>query len=187
IIKVAKRRKQHDKEVGIPNQYKITTNCYAIQSRVTTEDPFNDFMPDTGRIMVYRSSGGFGVRLDAGNGYQGAEITPYYDSLLVKVSTWAFIFEQAAQKMVLNLHELRFREINTNISFLNNVIQHKIFLSGEYNTSFIDDTPELFVFPVRKDRGTKLLNYIGDMTVNGVEGAEKKQKPVFSPLPIPKI
>jgi len=186
-IKVAEGRKLHDKEVGIPNQNKITTIGYAIQSRVTTEDPLNDFMPDTGRIMVYRSSGGFGVRLDAGNGYQGAEITPYYDSLLVKVSTWALTFEQAAQKMVRNLKEFRIRGIKTNIPFLNNVIQHKDFLSGEYNTSFIDDTPELFVFPVRKDRGTKLLNYIGDMTVNGVEGAEKKQKPVFSPLPIPKI
>src|SRR5699024_12321202 len=126
------------------NQNRTKPMCYAKQSKVTTEYPLNDFMPDTGRIMVYRSSGGFGVRLDAGNGYQGAEITPYYDSLLVKVSTWALTFEHAAQKMVRNLKEFRIRGIKTNIPFLNNVIQHKNFLSGEYNTSFIDDTPELF-------------------------------------------
>src|SRR5699024_11445064 len=111
-----------------------------------------------------------------GNGYQGAEMTPYYDSLLVKVSTWALTFEQAAQKMVRNLKEFRIRGIKTNIPFLNNVIQHKNFLSGEYNTSFIDDTPELFVFHVRKDRGTTLLNYIGVMSVDGVDGAVKKHK-----------
>src|SRR5699024_2793426 len=112
-IKIAEGRKLQDKEVGIPEQKKITTNGYAIQSRVTTEDPLNDFMPDTGRIMVYRSGGGFGVRLDAGNGFQGSVITPYYDSLLVKVSTWALTFEQAAQKMVRNLMEFRIRGIKT--------------------------------------------------------------------------
>src|SRR5699024_376431 len=106
-IKVAEAGKLQDKEVGIPNQNKITRIGYGRKSRETTDDPYNDFMPDTGRIMVYRSSGGFGVRLDAGNGYQGAEITPYYDSLLVKVSTWALTFEQAAQKMVRNLKEFR--------------------------------------------------------------------------------
>src|SRR5699024_4536497 len=126
-------------------------------------------------------------RLDAGNAFQGADISPYYDSLLVKVSTWALTFEQAAQKMVRNLLEFRIRGIKTNIPFLKNVIQHKHFLSGEYNTGFIDDTPGLFVFPVRKDRGTKLLTYIGEMTINGVEGTVKKDKPHFSPVIIPKI
>src|SRR5699024_9172122 len=129
--------------------------------------------PDSGRIMVYRSSGGFGVRLDAGNGYQGAVISPYYDSLLVKVSTWALTFEQAAQKMVRNLSEFRIRGIETNIPFLMNVILHEKFLSGDYNTNFIDETPELFEFPEPKDRGTKLLTYIAEMTVNGVDGVEK--------------
>lgn len=186
-IKVAEGRQLHDKSIGIPQQEEIATNGYAIQSRVTTEDPLNDFMPDTGRIMVYRSGGGFGVRLDAGNGYQGAVISPYYDSLLVKVSTWALTFEQAAQKMVRNLKEFRIRGIKTNIPFLQNVILHDNFISGTYDTSFIDDTPELFNFPIRKDRGTKLLTYIADMTVNGVDGVPKKQKPIFSSVHIPQV
>lgn len=186
-IKIAEGRSLHDSAVGIQKQEDIVTNGYAIQSRVTTEDPLNDFMPDTGRIMVYRSGGGFGVRLDAGNGYQGSVISPYYDSLLVKVSTWALTFEQAAQKMVRNLKEFRIRGIKTNIPFLKNVILHEKFASGAYDTNFIDETPELFVFPKRKDRGTKLLTYIGDMTVNGVDGVPKKQKPIFSPVHVPHV
>ena len=184
-IKVAEGQSIHNKSIGIPKQADITTSGYAIQSRVTTEDPLNDFMPDTGRIMVYRSGGGFGVRLDAGNGYQGAVVSPYYDSLLVKVSTWALTFEQAAIKMVRNLKEFRIRGIKTNIPFLKNVVKHDQFMSGTYDTNFIDDTPELFVFPVRKDRGTKLLTYIADMTINGVDGVPKKQKPIFTPLYVP--
>src|SRR5690625_6020910 len=144
-------------------------------------------MPDTGRIMVYRSGGGFGVRLDAGNGYQGAVVSPYYDSLLVKVSTWALTFEQDAIKMVRNLKEFRIRGIKTNIPFLKNVVKHDQFMSGTYDTNFIVDTPELFVFPVRKDRGTKLLTYIADMTINGVDGVPKKQKPTFAPVTIPEV
>src|SRR5699024_8228959 len=104
----------HDESDGIPKQDQIKTHGYAIQSRVTTEDPLNNFMPDTGKIMVYRTGGGFGVRLDAGNGYQGSVISPHYDSLLVKVSTWALTFEQAAQKMVRNLREFRIRGLKTN-------------------------------------------------------------------------
>ena len=186
-IKIAEGRNMYDPSVGIPKQGDIRTNGYAIQSRVTTEDPLNDFMPDTGRIMVYRSGGGFGVRLDAGNGFQGAIISPYYDSLLVKVSTWALTFEQAAQKMVRNLREFRIRGIETNIPFLKNVILHEKFMTGDYNTNFIDETPELFKFPERKDRGTKLLTYIGDMTINGVDGVEKKEKPRFAPVQKPKV
>src|SRR5699024_1976328 len=186
-IKIAEGYSLHSKEIGIPEQKDIVTNGYAIQSRITTVDPLNDFMPDTGRIQVYRSSGGFGVRLDAGNAYPGAEISPYYDSLLVKLSTWALTFDQAALKMVRNLREFRIRGIKTNIPFVKNVILHEKFYTGDYSTKFIDETPELFVFPKRKDRGTKLLNYIGDMTVNGVEGVPKKDKPVFSPVHVPKI
>ncbi|MGZ0085102.1 pyruvate carboxylase [Caldibacillus thermoamylovorans] len=177
----------HSPEVGIPKQEDIRVNGYAIQSRVTTEDPLNNFMPDTGKIMAYRSGGGFGVRLDAGNGFQGAVITPYYDSLLVKVSTWALTFEQAARKMLRNLREFRIRGIKTNIPFLENVVQHPKFLSGEYDTSFIDTTPELFVFPRRKDRGTKMLTYIGTVTVNGFPGIGKKKKPVFDKPRVPKV
>ncbi|WP_044476815.1 pyruvate carboxylase [Oceanobacillus massiliensis] len=186
-LKVADGLSLHDPAVGVPNQEDIKINGYAIQSRVTTEDPLNDFMPDTGKINAYRTGGGFGVRLDAGNGYQGAVISPHYDSLLVKVSTWALSFEQAAIKMVRNLKEFRIRGIKTNIHFLENVILHDKFLSGKYDTTFIDKTPELFVFPARKDRGTKMLTYIANTTLNGAEGLTKKEKPSFSPLLIPEV
>ncbi|WP_339227573.1 pyruvate carboxylase [Oceanobacillus sp. FSL K6-2867] len=186
-IKVADGYSLHDESVGIPAQEEITIHGFAIQSRITTEDPLNNFMPDTGRINAYRSGGGFGVRLDAGNAYQGAVISPHYDSLLVKVSTWALTFEQAAIKMVRNLKEFRIRGIKTNIHFLENVILHEKFLSGQYDTTFIDNTPELFVFPKRKDRGTKMLTYIANTTLNGVDGVAKKKKPEFSPLLIPEV
>ncbi|MBB5323820.1 pyruvate carboxylase [Anoxybacillus tepidamans] len=186
-ILIAEGHSLHSEHVGIPKQEDIRINGYAIQSRVTTEDPLNNFMPDTGKIMAYRSGGGFGVRLDAGNGFQGAVITPYYDSLLVKLSTWALTFEQAARKMLRNLREFRIRGIKTNIPFLENVVQHPKFLSGEYDTSFIDTSPELFVFPKRKDRGTKMLTYIGNVTVNGFPGIGKKKKPVFEKPRIPKV
>ncbi|OLN21164.1 pyruvate carboxylase [Domibacillus antri] len=186
-ILVAEGHSLHDEKVGIPSQENIRTMGYAIQSRVTTEDPENGFMPDTGRIMAYRSGGGYGVRLDAGNSFQGAVITPYYDSLLVKVSTFAMTFEQAASKMVRNLQEFRIRGIKTNIPFLENVMRHKDFVSGNYDTSFIDTTPELFVFPKKKDRATKMLNYIGTVTINGFPGVEQKKKPVFDTPRIPKV
>ncbi|WP_374056566.1 pyruvate carboxylase [Rossellomorea sp. FM04394] len=184
-LMIAEGHALHSSKLGIPVQEEIRTNGFAIQSRVTTEDPLNNFMPDTGKIMAYRSGGGFGVRLDAGNGFQGAVITPYYDSLLVKLSTWALTFEQAASKMVRNLQEFRIRGIKTNIPFLENVVKHENFITGKYDTSFIDTTPELFIFPKRKDRGTKMLTYIGNVTVNSFPGIEKKKKPVFSKPRIP--
>ncbi|MGK7378523.1 pyruvate carboxylase [Planococcus sp. 1R117A] len=186
-IKIAQGHAVHSEEIGIPAQEDIPLNGFAIQSRVTTEDPLNDFMPDTGKLMVYRSGGGFGVRLDAGNGFQGAVITPFYDSLLVKVSTWGNTFKEAAAKMDRNLQEFRIRGIKTNIPFLENVVRHKNFINGEFDTSFIDSTPELFIFPVRKDRGTKLLTYIGNITVNGFPGIEKKKKPIHAAPRIPKV
>ncbi|PAQ14529.1 pyruvate carboxylase [Bacillaceae bacterium SAOS 7] len=186
-ILIAEGHALHSEKVGIPVQEEIVTHGYAIQSRVTTEDPLNGFMPDTGKIMAYRSGGGFGVRLDAGNGFQGAVITPYYDSLLVKVSTWALSFEQAASKMVRNLQEFRIRGIKTNIPFLENVMRHENFVTGNYDTSFIDTTPELFSFSKRLDRGTKMLSYIGNVTINGFPGIEKKKKPVFEKPFMPKV
>lgn len=179
-IKIAMGYSLHSPEIAIPLQGDIPLFGFAIQSRVTTEDPLNDFMPDAGKLMVYRSGGGFGVRLDAGNGFQGAVITPFYDSLLVKLSTWAVTFKDAAAKMDRNLQEFRIRGIKTNIPFLENVVKHPNFLKGEFDTSFIDMTPELFIFPVRKDRGTKLLNYIGNVTINGFPGIEKKKKPIYA-------
>ncbi|MFJ7647991.1 pyruvate carboxylase [Lysinibacillus sp. NPDC097279] len=179
-IKVAAGYGLHSEEIHIPQQADIPMIGYAIQSRVTTEDPANDFMPDTGKLMVYRSSGGFGVRLDAGNGFQGAVVTPYYDSLLVKISTSGMTFKEAAAKMDRNLKEFRIRGVKTNIPFLNNVVTHKNFIEGTFDTSFIDTTPELFNFPVRQDRGTKLLSYIGNVTLNGFPGVENKAKPIFA-------
>ncbi|WP_428908775.1 pyruvate carboxylase [Niallia sp. Krafla_26] len=186
-ILIAEGHELFGKEIDIPQQDEIRISGYAIQSRVTTEDPLNNFMPDTGRINAYRSGGGFGVRLDAGNAFQGSVITSFYDSLLVKVTTHAHTFEQAASKMERNLNEFRIRGIKTNIPFLINVIRHEKFRKGEYDTSFIDDTPELFIFPQRKDRGTKLLNYIGNVTINGFPGIEKKKRPVFDKPRIPKV
>ncbi|MCY7571499.1 pyruvate carboxylase [Bacillus pumilus] len=186
-ILVAKGHDLHSNEVGIPKQEDIFTHGFAIQSRVTTEDPLNNFMPDTGKIMAYRSGGGFGVRLDAGNSFQGAVITSYYDSLLVKLSTWALTFDQAAAKMVRNLQEFRIRGIKTNIPFLENVAKHEKFLKGEYDTSFIDSTPDLFNFPKQKDRGTKMLTYIGNVTINGFPGIAEKKKPHFDKPIVPKL
>lgn len=186
-IHIADGKDLHGDVVQIPSQENVPLFGYAIQSRVTTEDPLNDFMPDTGKLMVYRSGGGFGVRLDAGNGFQGAVITPYYDSLLVKVSTWGMTFKEAASKMDRNLQEFRIRGIKTNIPFLENVVKHKKFLVGDYDTSFIDTSPELFLFPTRLDRGTKVLNYIGNVTVNGFPGIDKQSKPVFHQTRKPKI
>ncbi|MCF6410425.1 pyruvate carboxylase [Pseudalkalibacillus salsuginis] len=186
-IMIAEGYQLHEKPLGIPEQGKIHCHGVAIQCRVTTEDPANNFMPDTGKIMAYRTGGGFGVRLDAGNGFQGAEITPHYDSLLVKLSTWALSFEQAASKMVRNLREFRIRGIKTNISFLENVIKHEKFVSAEYNTSFIDSTPELFVFPKKKDRGTKMLSYIANVTINGFPGLGVQKKPAFNKPRVPYV
>ena len=186
-IKVAAGYGLHSEEIHMPKQEDMPMIGYAIQARVTTEDPANDFMPDTGKLMVYRSSGGFGVRLDAGNGFQGAVVTPYYDSLLVKISTSGMNFKEAAAKMDRNLKEFRIRGVKTNIPFLNNVVTHEKFLSVAFDTSFIDTTPELFEFPVRKDRGTKLLSYIGNVTLNGFPGVEKKSKPIFVQPNQPKI
>ncbi len=186
-IHIADGKDLHGSIVQIPKQGKIPLFGYAIQSRVTTEDPLNDFMPDTGKLMVYRSGGGFGVRLDAGNGYQGAVITPHYDSLLVKVSTWGMTFKEAASKMDRNLQEFRIRGIKTNIPFLENVVKHQDFLVGDYDTSFIDSSPELFLFPTRLDRGTKILQYIGNVTINGFPGIDKQSKPVFQKQRKPKI
>ena len=186
-IHIADGKALHDETTQIPAQKDIPLFGFAIQSRVTTEDPLNDFMPDTGKLMVYRSGGGFGVRLDAGNGFQGAVITPHYDSLLVKVSTWGMTFREAAAKMDRNLQEFRIRGIKTNIPFLENVVKHSKFLVGDYNTGFIDSAPELFLFPKKLDRGTKILKYIGNVTVNGFPGIEKQSKPVFHSVRKPSI
>jgi pyruvate carboxylase len=186
-IRIAEGHALSDPEIGIPSQEAVQMSGYAIQCRVTTEDPENNFLPDAGRLLAWRSGGGFGVRLDGGNGYPGAIITPYYDSLLVKISTYATTFDQAARKMLRTLREFRIRGVKTNLPFLENVVTHPDFLSGQYDTSFIDTKPELFIFPGRQDRGTKLLSYIGNTIVNGYPGLPKQEKkPHFDTPRIPR-
>ncbi|MEG0293325.1 pyruvate carboxylase [Enterococcus sp.] len=174
------------KEIGIPTQDKLTFEGAAIQCRVTTEDPVNNFMPDTGKIDTYRSPGGFGVRLDVGNAYAGAVVTPYFDSLLVKVCTHGATFEQAISKMERSLKEFRIRGVETNLAFMRNVVKHPEFRTGQAHTTFIDTTPELFEFPRTRDRGNKTMKYIAEITVNGFPGIEKVRKKHFDTPRIPK-
>jgi len=166
-ILIADGKPMHGEEVGIPAQNEIRRSGYAVQCRITTEDPENKFQPDYGRILTYRSAGGFGVRLDGGMGYGGAVITPFYDSLLVKLTVSGPTFAAALQRMDRALREFRIRGVKTNIPFLENVIHNPIFSSGQASTTLIDTTPELFKFKAKRDRATKLLAFIGDVTVNG--------------------
>ena len=184
-IKVAEGYALDSDEIGIKSQDDVRCLGDAIQCRITTEDPMNNFMPDSGKIMVYRSGGGFGVRLDSGNAYTGAIITPYYDSLLVKTTTYGLTHKEAAQKMLRVLKEFRIRGVKTNIGFLINVLKSPEFIAGTYNVNFIDDHPELFNLPVVQDRGTKLLKYIGDTTINGYADAGHQDKLAFEALELP--
>ncbi len=166
-ILIADGKRMHGAEVGIPAQADIRRNGYAVQCRITTEDPENKFNPDYGRILTYRSAGGFGVRLDGGMGYAGSVVTPFYDSLLVKLTASAPTFAAALQRMDRALREFRIRGVKTNIPFLENVIHNETFKTGRATTTLIDATPELFKLKARRDRATKLLNFIGDVVVNG--------------------
>ena len=185
-IRIAEGYSMHSPEVGIPVQDKIGIRGEAIQCRITTEDPLNNFMPDTGKLIAYRSGGGMGIRLDAGNAFTGSVITPYYDSLLVKATTWGLTHKITITKMLRCLKEFRIRGVKTNIAFLENLLQHPDFVNGTYTTNFIDQTPELFHFPESRDRGTKLLHYIADITVNGYANVGVKEKPEFAPVNMPK-
>ena len=163
---IAAGNKLDDPVVGL-KQSEIITRGFAIQCRVTTEDPANNFVPDYGRLSAYRSSGGPGIRLDAGTAFGGAVITPFYDSLLVKVTASGLRFDEAATRMERCLQEFRVRGVKTNIPFLLNLIEHPKFLAGEVTTRFLDETPELFKFQTRRDRASKLLSYIAEIIVNG--------------------
>lgn len=157
----------HDPLVGVPPQDQVRTNGFALQCRVTTEDAENNFIPDYGVLTNYRSPAGFGIRLDGGTAYSGARILPFYDSLLVKVCAWSPRFDQAVQRMDRALREFRIRGVKTNIPFLENVLAHPVFQAGDCTTSFIDRTPELRQIPSKKDRATRLLNFVGEVQVNG--------------------
>ncbi|MDA7669213.1 pyruvate carboxylase [Akkermansiaceae bacterium] len=182
-ILVAQGKKLHEPEIGIPNQREIPCNGFAIQCRITTEDPEKGFAPDYGRITNYRSAAGFGIRLDSGNGDAGAVITPYYDSMLVKLTATGRDFETACQRMDRALREFRIRGVKTNIPFLENVIEDSTFRSGDAHTKLIDTQPSLFSFIPKRDRATKLLNYLSDLTVNGNPGAKnwRPAKPFAQP------
>lgn len=153
-------------ELGL-TQESIRLRGHAIQCRITTEDPQNGFAPDTGKIEVYRSAGGNGVRLDGGAGYAGAQITPHYDSLLVKVTCTGKTYEVARRKVLRCLLEFRIRGVRTNIPFLLNLIRDSTFIAGNVWTTFIDDTPSLFNIQKSQNRAQKILQYLADMVVNG--------------------
>ncbi|MXQ07925.1 pyruvate carboxylase [Alphaproteobacteria bacterium GH1-50] len=162
---------------GTASQYDVELHGHAIQCRVTTEDPTNNFIPDYGRITAYRGATGMGIRLDGGTAYSGAVITRYYDSLLEKVTAWAPTPEAAIARMDRALREFRIRGVATNIAFVENLLKHPMFLNNEYHTKFIDETPGLFDFKPRQDRATKILTYIADITVNGHPETAGRPKP----------
>ena len=170
-------------EINIKSQDDVHCDGYSIQTRVTTEDPANNFMPDTGEITVYRSGSGKGIRLDGGNAYTGAVISPYYDSLLVKAISHDRTFAGAVRKSIRTLQEMRIRGVKTNIPFLINVLHHPTFVAGKCYTTFIEETPELFQLTQSQDRATKIIEFIGDRIVN----SQKDQKPHYENRVLPKL
>ncbi len=175
---------------GVPVQSEIKINGYALQCRVTTENPEENFIPDYGRMTAYRGAAGFGIRLDGGTAYSGAVITRYYDSLLEKVTAWAPSADEAVQRMVRALREFRIRGIATNLVFLENLLGHPTFLDNSYTTRFVDETPSLLNISKRRDRATRLLAYIADVTVNGNAEVQGRPLPMatYEPLaPKPQV
>ena len=173
-ILIAEGFKLDSEEVGICSQEDIKTRGYAIQCRVTTEDPSNNFSPDTGKIDVYRSGAGFGIRLDGGNGYSGALISPYYDSLLVKSTAYSRTFEDTVRKSIRAIKELTITGVKTNVDFLINVLNNETFQKGECDTNFISDNPQLFDIKPRTDEEQRILKFIGEKIVNETKGIKKE-------------
>jgi pyruvate carboxylase len=178
-ILVAQGYELHKVPLNLPAQADIPLHGAALQCRVTTEDPDKNFAPDYGKLSTYRSPAGFGIRLDGGTAYAGAQLAAYYDSLLVKVTAWGSNLPEACQRMDRALREFRIRGVKTNIPFVENVVNHPKFRAGEVTTSFLEDYPELFKFPSRGDRATKVLSYLGDVILNG--NPEVKGKPLPPP------
>jgi pyruvate carboxylase len=162
---------------GVPPQDEIRVTGHALQCRVTTEDPENNFIPDYGTVTAYRSPAGFGIRLDAGTAYSGAIITRSYDSLLVKVTAWAPTAEESIARMHRALWEFRVRGVMTNLRFLDQLIMNPRFATAEYTTRFIDETPELFRYPRKRDRATRLLRFLGGVIVNGHPEVKNRPRP----------
>lgn len=174
-IHIAEGYKLSDPEICI-EQDKVRKNGYAIQCRITTEDPENNFMPDYGTVLAYRSAEGFGIRLDEGSIYNGVKISPFFDSLLVKVTAHSSTIEDAASKLKRALLEFRIRGVKTNMRFLLNIIRHPEFIAGNATVNFLQNHPELFTFKPLKDRGTKFLKYLAEVTVNGHPDVAKPDK-----------
>jgi len=175
-------------ESGVPPQNEIRINAHALQCRITSEDPENNFIPDYGRVTAYRSPAGFGVRLDAGTAYTGAIITRSYDSLLVKVTAWSPTADETIARMHRALWEFRIRGVVTNLRFLDQLITHPAFAKGEYTTKFIDTTPELFHWPRKRDRATRILKFIGETIVNGNVETKSRARPAqFSQPRLPPV
>jgi pyruvate carboxylase len=187
-IRIAQGCKLHDAPLSLPKQESVPLYGAALQCRVTTEDPEKNFAPDYGKISTYRSPAGFGIRLDGGTAYAGALLAAYYDSLLVKVTAWGLNLPEACQRMDRALREFRIRGVKTNIPFLENVVNHSRFRSGEVTTAFLDESPELFRIATRGDRATKLLSYLGDVILNGNPEVKGKQIPEsLEPAVLPSV
>jgi len=185
-ILVAMGHKLSDPEIGLASPDDVKVSGFAIQCRVTTENPENKFMPDYGRVTHYRSAGGMGVRLDAGTAFSGAVVNPFYDSLLTKVTTRGRNFKDAINRMERVLREFRIRGVKTNIPFLLKVMSHQQFIEGECTTRFIDETPELFEFEVRRNRATRMLTYLAETIVNGnplLKDRAKAERRISAPRP----
>src|SRR5215475_14557756 len=182
-IQVAQGLALHGAEMGLPAQDQVPVYGYALQCRITTEDPANGFVPDYGRIHTYRSPAGFGIRLDGGSAYGGAVITPFYDSLPVKTTAWGREFRDACQRMDRSLREFRVRGVKTNIPFLENVVNHPDFQAGRVATRWLEETPALFKFVQRRDRASKLLTYLGEVIVNGNPTVAGKSAPARMDAP----
>jgi pyruvate carboxylase len=176
-IRIAQGYRLADPEIDIPNQAAIQQRGVAIQVRITAEDPRNDFLPDTGKIQVYRPAAGLGIRLDDGSGYVGARVSPFYDSLLAKVTASGLEWNYARRKVVRALREFRIRGVKTNLTFLENVLNHPTFAAGKAHTTFIDETPALVQYAPRRDRATRILRYVASTIVNGHPTVRGKPKP----------
>lgn len=187
-IQIAEGKVIGSDKMEVPKQEEIILEGHALQCRVTTEDPANNFLPGTGTIIAYRSPAGFGIRLDGGTAYSGAVISPYYDSLLVKVTTWGNTAVEAIDRMDRALREFRIRGVSTNLSFVENVINHPKFIAGNYSTKFIDNNPELFNLRERQDRSNNILKFLGNVAVNGNKELEGREIPKHFVTPIlPKL
>ncbi len=185
-IYIADGYKLSDPEIGLTEQSRVMKNGYAMQCRITTEDPSNEFKPDYGTLITYRNATGFGVRLDEGSTYPGMKISPFFDSMLVKVSTQGATLLDAARKMNRALREFRIRGVKNNIQFLENIINHPVFAEGKATVNFIQEYPELFEITNRLDRGTRVLSFLGDLSVNGnpdVKSYDRERRLEKPPIP----